>query len=269
MIKESLQRSSPPTPSRRPIPAMKKRTVDLNRIGATVQFENPSLPAASSLAKKTADESDIAKTLMVSPTGQSPAGPADGPAVSSRSETPPSSKDALIPPPRPSAADAQRIAATYDSGSLPAPVDPAAAESHRFAQTYDSQKLSAELASKVSMAWPAKIDEGSTPRTSIKAEGQPIDEKANLNIQSRVLRAINVPGNSRADYELLSELGKGGMGIVHNARQASIDRTVALKKIKPEKAQEAEARQDFPLGSGRDRRSGTSEHRADLRSGRG
>jgi eukaryotic-like serine/threonine-protein kinase len=108
-------------------------------------------------------------------------------------------------------------------------------------------RLLADLTEDVRQGQPADLDAAATAYPDLAVElrelwaaAQFADVFAQRKAESRHsrsgrLRAPVIPtsnsGKTFGDFELLSELGRGGMGVVYKARQKSLDRVVALKMI--------------------------------------
>lgn len=128
-----------------------------------------------------------------------------------------------------------------------------AVDGANLAQTYDSDEIGSSLIEQLSVAWGGEIEDGPAPHVTIK--GKEITRTRSdqtLVINSRAVRDSAKPLSPNtttpatlADYELLSLLGEGGMGVVYTARQASIDRTVAVKMLKPGHSKNRDLQQKF------------------------
>ena len=62
---------------------------------------------------------------------------------------------------------------------------------------------------------------------------------------ARSLKSAQEAGFEEADYEVLGKMGEGGMGVIYRARQRSINREVAIKKIKVDVADQPDIRSKF------------------------
>jgi WD40 repeat protein/serine/threonine protein kinase len=119
--------------------------------------------------------------------------------------------------------------------------------------TYDDRRIAqtmaaggaAENTEQVAKLWRGTFDQSTTPRTSLKGQGAAQARDSKLVIKHRALREVREPARTGADYELLSVIGEGGMGVVYSARQAAIDRTVAIKMLKADIARDNDQREKF------------------------
>ena len=100
---------------------------------------------------------------------------------------------------------------------------------------------------KIAGIWESTLLPGTSPLTTIRREDKaPNAPNSRLVIKPRALQQ-QVDGETKAgaDYELREVIGEGGVGVVYAARQASIDRTVAVKMLRPTNASKRDQREKF------------------------
>ncbi len=110
--------------------------------------------------------------------------------------------------------------------------------------------LSSSQKKQLDAVWGATIQPAMGALMTIRGTNAPGCSDTKLVIQTRALRDLpdrtrQLPLQERADYELLEVIGEGGMGIVYAARQASIDRTVAIKMLHAANTENQEQRIKF------------------------
>lgn len=91
------------------------------------------------------------------------------------------------------------------------------------------------LPKEIDRLWRASIQGTADARCTIKGpdSGYTVSDSV-FAILPREVRSPLKVSDKPVDYELLDIIGQGGVGVVYAARQASIDRTVAIKMLKEE-----------------------------------
>ena len=140
------------------------------------------------------------------------------------------------------------VARTIDSARLApsgAPAGPETVREVSYAQTIAAESIPSDLATQIGNTWVVPGGSRSNPLMTIKGRTEARVTESTLVVQRRALRAADEPDAGNADYQLLEKLGEGGMGYVYLARQAAINRVVALKMLKSDTGTDAEQRLKF------------------------
>jgi len=154
----------------------------------------------------------------------------------------PSSASADVPPKR------QPTQGGFDRTIELPPATPAGAPQATcdIGMTLDSAEADAHVTRQLSQIWGDDVT-ASKPSMTLKGKSPTLaGGRPTLVIQPRAFHAAEPTSGpsvtAGADYDLIDTLGEGGMGVVYAARQASIDRTVAIKMLKQKTTDEHQRR---------------------------
>lgn len=125
-----------------------------------------------------------------------------------------------------------------------------ALESGDTAATFVSDEVPEAIVKTIASVW-GEEPEGPDVRPGTSLKGREVKRipgpRQTLVIKPRALTHGPGPkvGADQAEYEVIKVLGEGGMGVVYEARQTSVDREVAVKMLKTASAKNERQRQKF------------------------
>jgi hypothetical protein len=118
-------------------------------------------------------------------------------------------------------------------------------------KTFVSEEIPESLLKTVESVWgdPDSIDVKPNMTLKAKEAREVKSPKQTLVIKTKSFSDVQIGGivldGDEPEYELIKILGEGGMGVVYDARQTSIDRNVAVKMLKPATAGNEKQRAKF------------------------
>ena len=207
-------------------------------IGATID-----VPSADGKGGRDTDQGTILKTIDLGEQ-EEPAEPdANDPTVTMDLPHAAASVDSR-PPGSDTDKDVSMHTAVFDPNAEPAvepPVDKGTQGTIDLpAESGDSSSrapggVTAADSKRIREVWEGRIPGAGRTGSTIKVDSTTTLGTGTLVIKSRsVASSHDTPEAKAADYELLKQIGKGGMGVVYSARQANFNRMVAIKMLRPD-----------------------------------